>query len=266
MMRVTGAILAVGVHLLGVNSEQIDTAALATDTECADTDQCALRLVQLKGQKDSTDGQSGESSGSETQPGGYACPMVPYTGPPHGAASCFCHKAQNPTCRDKACTCREGCEDVAVQSHRETVTFLNEKKARHCKSTVAMLTIPRPYFKHIGKMKHDCGSGSQQLLETMFISGATAYEKQTGDSGPVMQCIHKPGHVSVGWLHLHTFCPSGNVDGMPNRHVAFCKVMQSKADAPNVAAAFLKWLAKDQAFLKQGNPELGPEKLGRSRR
>lgn len=173
---------------------------------------------------------------------GYTCPMIPYDGPARGAASCFCHKAGNPVCRDKPCTCREGCEEGAVSQHRETVTFVNTKKVSHCSSNSSILTIPRTYFRDMADLLKKCSSGIEDLLQTMFVNGASAYTKQTSHVGPVMQCIHKPGHISVPWLHLHTFCPSGRVDGMPNKNVAMCKVMNNEHDAAQVAQHFVKWL------------------------
>lgn len=173
---------------------------------------------------------------------GYACPMIPYDGPAHGAASCFCHKAGNPACREKPCTCREGCEQVAVSQHRETVTFVNTKKVSHCASKSSMLTIPKPYFRDMADLLKKCSPGIETLLETMFVNGASAYTTKTGYVGPVMQCIHKPGHISVPWLHLHTFCPSGRVDGMPDKNVAMCRVMNNEHDAAQVAQHFVRWL------------------------
>lgn len=177
---------------------------------------------------------------------GYACPMMLYDGPGHGAASCFCHKAGNVACRDKPCTCREGCDEEAVSQHRETVTFLNSKQASHCQSKSAMLTIPRPYFRDMGDLMKKCPDGIEELLKIMFVNGANAYTKQTGYVGPVMQCIHKPGHISVPWLHLHTFCPSGRVDGMPDKQVSMCRVMENDDDAAQVAQHFVQWLVTER--------------------
>jgi len=231
-MRTAGALLAFGLSLFGVDADAIE-ASLERDAECADSEECSLQLLQRKGKMS-----------EEQSP--YACPMVPYHGPAHGPASCFCHKAKNPVCRDKPCTCREGCEDAAVSEQRETVTFVNQKKVHGCATPAAMLTIPRPYYKHIGDLLGQCGDGTEQLLATMFINGAAAYAEQTGNTGPVMQCIHKPGHISVPWLHLHTFCPSGRVDGMPDKQVSMCRVMENDDDAAQVAQHFVQWLVTER--------------------
>jgi len=160
----------------------------------------------------------------------YSCKFVPYSGKPVGAESCFCHKVANPTCVGKPCTCREGCSGFALES-TESSTFIN-RASTTCKG--AYLTIPRAYFTDIYDAKVKCGSGLYSLLKGMLQAGYTAYQRV--QRGPVMQCVHKPAHVSVHWMHLHTFCKEGRIDGMPNRATAICEEMASYADAGRVAA------------------------------
>lgn len=163
----------------------------------------------------------------------YSCPLVPYHGPPEGPESCFCHKAQNPACAARPCTCREGCDELAVMQGRQTVTFRNRAKAA---CVGAMLTIPRPYFTDISNLKLSC-PGDDGLLADMLADGFRAYESVHG--GPAMQCIHKPDHVSVRWLHLHTFCPGHTFEGMPGKATSYCALMSSEGQASDIAAQLL---------------------------
>eukprot|EP00933_Yihiella_yeosuensis_P017629 TRINITY_DN14689_c0_g3_i1.p1 TRINITY_DN14689_c0_g3~~TRINITY_DN14689_c0_g3_i1.p1 ORF type:complete len:271 (-),score=40.87 TRINITY_DN14689_c0_g3_i1:579-1391(-) len=214
-----------------------DIAALDSDNECgSEGKECTLNALQQRVRKVNTSGSTDEQNEVA-----YACPMVPYSGPIHGAASCFCHKAENPVCRAKPCTCREGCSEVAINQHSETVTFVNTKRVSGCRNPVSMLTIPRTYVKDFGDLQRKCPAGIKRLLVTMFINGWESHLAHTGEGGAVMQCIHKPGHVSVHWLHLHTFCPNGSVDGMPNRHTSFCGVMTGPGGAGALADKFLRW-------------------------
>ncbi|CAE7877058.1 unnamed protein product [Symbiodinium microadriaticum] len=54
-------------------------------------------------------------------------------------------------------------------------------------------------------------------------------------SGPVQQCVHAPARQAVQWLHLHTFCSSGYMDGMPasGSHFAeaWCRKMTSSSES-----------------------------------
>eukprot|EP00930_Biecheleria_cincta_P096198 TRINITY_DN88078_c0_g1_i1.p1 TRINITY_DN88078_c0_g1~~TRINITY_DN88078_c0_g1_i1.p1 ORF type:complete len:346 (-),score=51.17 TRINITY_DN88078_c0_g1_i1:38-1075(-) len=185
------------------------------------------------------------------------CPMKPYNGPTSGAASCFCHKAGNPTCIRKQCSCREGCRQANVHQSSETSTFVNRNaKVSRCQKKVSMLTIPRSYFKDIGDMLKVCRGGTERLLTVMLIKGAEEYARETGSGGSVMQCIHKSEHVSVNWLHLHTFCPAGHVDGMPNKRLAFCQLMHHEGDAARVASLLVKQLVTERLVNAYGEYEL----------
>jgi len=166
---------------------------------------------------------------SMTQESEGSCKLVAYTGPKEGAASCFCHKVRNPSCVGRPCTCREGCMGFALAGS-ESSTFFNRARTS-CRG--AYLTIPRTYFMDLADARHKCGYGLIGLLTGMLQSGFLAY--QGVQAGPVMQCIHLPGHVSVRWLHLHTFCKEGRIDGLPNRATAICEEMHSFADAGRIA-------------------------------
>lgn len=165
----------------------------------------------------------------------YGCSTTPYRGPNVGAASCFCHRAGNPSCRSVPCSCSEGCTGNLAENS-QTVSFRNWA-GTSCRG--AILTIPKAYHRDISSLKRDCGGGSQALLGQMLLDGFNAYQGVM--PGPVMQCVHKAASVSVPWLHLHTFCEDGEVDGMPNRAVAYCAVMSSAAEAWSIAAKFSSW-------------------------
>lgn len=226
------------------SSSSQDISALLPDDECGPDAECSLHALQKRVRKVNAsssidDDDDDEQVNSDEKLA--ACPMVPYNGPSHGPESCFCHKAENPVCRAKPCTCREGCSEVAISQHAETVTFVNTKKVSGCKNGASMLTIPRSYIKDCADLEYKCPGGIRQLLTTMFVNGWETHLAHTGEAGAVMQCIHKPGYVSVHWLHLHTFCPHGRVDGMPNRHTSYCGVMHGPGDASVLADKFLSW-------------------------
>lgn len=61
-----------------------------------------------------------------------------------------------------------------------------------------------------------------------------------------MQCVHSSSYVTIPWLHLHTFCQSGTVDGMPlsppqNNMVAYCSRMGSVEEASALAQRIVHW-------------------------
>jgi len=114
----------------------------------------------------------------------------------------------------------------------EATTFTN-KSPTSCKS--AMLTIPKTFLGDIGDAKRKCGAGgAASLIAGMLRQSFNAYQSVT--PGTVYQCIHKAGSVSVHWLHLHTFCPDGRVDNMPNKHSALCYHMSSTGEANQIAS------------------------------
>jgi len=165
----------------------------------------------------------------------FSCDFVPYSGEAEGAESCFCHKVRNPTCARKECTCREGCGGFSV-TNSESSTFRNRA---HTNCNGAYLTIPRSYFTDLHDAKSKCRRGLKNLLEGMLQAGFNAYQQV--QQGTVMQCIHLPQYVSVHWLHLHTFCEDGQVDGMPNHNTAICAKMHSREDAGHIAAAMAEY-------------------------
>eukprot|EP00445_Apocalathium_hangoei_P018883 CAMPEP_0203894658 /NCGR_PEP_ID=MMETSP0359-20131031/37587_1 /ASSEMBLY_ACC=CAM_ASM_000338 /TAXON_ID=268821 /ORGANISM="Scrippsiella Hangoei, Strain SHTV-5" /LENGTH=227 /DNA_ID=CAMNT_0050816999 /DNA_START=50 /DNA_END=733 /DNA_ORIENTATION=- len=167
--------------------------------------------------------------------GGGSCTSALYQGPAQGAEACFCHKAHNAACVDLPCACREGCAGVEYQN-AQTISFINLART-DCQG--AMLTVPRAHIADMLDLKGECGSGASSLLTSMLMDGFKAYQTSVG-SGPVMQCIHSASTVSVHWLHLHSFCPEGQVDGLPNAMNAHCSLMTSIADAGQIAEQFLQ--------------------------
>jgi len=166
------------------------------------------------------------------------------SGPPQGwVASCFCHRAGNLGCQGE-CTCGKTCG--TIWPSQVSVTFPNIKKAGGCGVETALLTIPRSAFTDLWDLKGKCPQGMQPLLTALLIDGFQAYQAH-GAPGPVQQCVHNPGHVTVKWLHLHSFCVGGYVDGMPlsppqTNGVAYCQTMQSTEDAVWIAEQIVKWV------------------------
>merc|ERR1712070_551198 len=66
------------------------------------------------------------------------------------------------------------------------------------------------------------------------------YASQFGQQR-VWQCIHHSNSISVWWLHLHTFCSTGHVDGLPNDRVGYCAQMSSLDDAQPLSEEMTKW-------------------------
>lgn len=127
------------------------------------------------------------------------------------------------------------------------MTMLNTHgHAEGCESTEALLTIPDDYFRGLSHLQQLCPDGAEQLIAGLLEDGFSAYRSKVSEVD-VMQCIHKEWAVSVNWLHLHTVCASGRIDGMPNSRSAVCGVMRNASDAENLARDFVKWAALDAA-------------------
>jgi len=212
----------------------LETAAAAFGVDAPPSnDNADGQLSALLQEEEDANGTIMQSGAAVTA---YSCSMIPWKGPNFGAESCFCHKAGNPSCRSLKCSCREGCSGIMMAGY-EGVTFRNTAWG-NCPHG-ALLTVPRTYVRDINHLSSTCGGGAHSLLSGMLSQGFSAYQARA--SGPVMQCVHKGWDVSVHWLHLHTFCAHGHVDGMPSRNVAYCSEMSSIGQAGEVASKFLHW-------------------------
>ncbi|CAE8676065.1 unnamed protein product [Polarella glacialis] len=148
---------------------------------------------------------------------GQAIPMIPYLYPnDQRTEAIFCRKAGNP-----------GCGGDATGG---VVTFGNIRQAQGC-SITPTVTIPRSFVRDIDRLRSL--PGAADTLVSMLISGFEAYHAR-GYAGEVLQCIHRADHVSVRWLHLHTFCGSGRFEGMPGS-ISQCARMSSLDDAGRIA-------------------------------
>lgn len=156
---------------------------------------------------------TGESSGNG---------IIPY--PANYCKQCgemaFCHRAGNP-----------GCGGWATGG---VASFFNRNKGHGC-PTSPILTIPRSFIKDFSQLRSI--PGNTNLLSMMLTTGFQQYMSHHG-APPVWQCIHRAKTVSVRWLHLHTFCSEGKVDGLPS-HGSYCAKMYSPSQAYGIAA---KWL------------------------
>jgi len=90
----------------------------------------------------------------------------------------------------------------------EAASFTNMKDA------VDILTIPVPYYRDLSALKA-CRTDADTFLAILLEAGRRVFigARAGGRLRPKAewQCIHLPGHMSVEWLHLHTF--SGHVPG-----------------------------------------------------
>lgn len=210
--------------LVGLEAHLRDAGTSGADLEAHASDLVALRQNWTHSQDLAPHIQAG------------TCSMNLYKGPPTGAEACFCQKAHNPNCMNKPCECREGCQGMIYQ-HASSMSFEN-RALTTC--PLALLTIPRSYFSDIADLKRSCGGGAYSLLTSMLVDSYVTYAT-LAQSGTVWQCIHDVRHLSVHWLHLHTFCPEGTVDQLPSIKIAYCSKMTSIMEAGTVASKFLEW-------------------------
>ncbi|CAK9011293.1 Hypothetical protein SCF082_LOCUS11038 [Durusdinium trenchii] len=201
--------------------------------DCDDSeDKCQLSLLQRKAQKEELEMEAqmdvaDSDSESESKNGLFddsaQVPMVAY--PKNYCQHCgemaFCHRASNP-----------GCGGHAMGG---VVSFNNHVHANGCRSPPS-LTVPRSYMCDISSLYHY--AGGRTVLREMLISGFE-HQKRNGNQGSVWQCIHAPKHVSVRWLHLHTFCKEGKVDNLPRRE-DYCAVMSNTMDADRIASSWVR--------------------------
>jgi len=241
-----GAVLCAALALLlsTVASECSDLTGLCGEAD----DEPALSLRQLRAEKDQTGAGLEAADASEAlrkaaeeleveQMYGAAnvteeelgvgmrsagIEMIPY--PETFCRKCgemaFCHRAGNP-----------GCGGHATHG---VASFQNRNEGTGCPVSAA-LTVPRSYVRDINVLKKH--PGASETLRQMLESGFRFYH-QRGYHGPVWQCIHQANGVSVRWLHLHTFCLDGQVDGLPTHH-DFCAKMHNVEEASTIAG---KWL------------------------
>lgn len=158
---------------------------------------------------------------------------------------CFCQLAGNRGCIGTKCDCPQGCNGI-VWPFPHCVSFRNLKEAYGCPNPVALLTIPKSYFKTIQSLRDYCPAHMGDLLAEMLKAGYDSYQAYV-NPGPVKQCIHAGFIVSQAWLHVHTICDKGSVDGMTvTNNYAWCGVMDSGADAEKLAAGIMAWAAKGE--------------------
>jgi len=108
---------------------------------------------------------------------------------------------------------RRVCGESPLEVTSSAVSFSNV----HDHSDV--LTIPVPYYRDILSLSLSC-DGAQDLLTTLLRAGRRVF-RETGAGGfdrpaPQYQCIHLLAHVSVHWLHVHTFIGTAD-DSLPNK-------------------------------------------------
>lgn len=159
------------------------------------------------------------------------------------ANSCFCQLANNEGCRSNPCNCPQGCGSHVVWRQGESSTFRNMKGATGCTSQAAdaLLTVPESFFRDIRYLSTWCPTGARNLLASMMLAGFNSYRAKV-DTGPVRQCVHSAEHVSVGWLHVHTFCHDGWMDDLPGAApLGWCSLMSAPEDADALAASALLW-------------------------
>lgn len=164
-----------------------------------------------------------------------------------GNAQCFCQMARNAGCVNEGCECPQGCDNVWLDGR--TATFENFAKAEACDgAATSLLTIPRPYFANIDAVLADCPMEARRLLSELLGFGFDRYQEMV-QAGPVKQCVHAAGQVSVPWLHIHTFCPDGGMDGMWGAGgVGWCNVLSNRADLEANVESLIQWFHGGSLF------------------
>lgn len=77
----------------------------------------------------------------------------------------------------------------------------------------AVLTVSNMYWTDACDLVTRCAAlDAEKVLAAMLRSGFHTISSTCQD---VVQCIHHPGSVSRGWIHMHTVCSGGCVDGFP---------------------------------------------------
>lgn len=164
-----------------------------------------------------------------------------YAGKP--LADCFCKLAHNKHCRKKHCSCSQGCSKHITWRHQRSTTFFNVKRAAGCasQSAKALLTVPESYFQDIRYLKTWCPLGAISIMTEMLRESFKTFQKIVGP-GSARQCLHAANDVSQRWLHLHTLCESGNIDGMPSApQQSWCSKMIHENQAEALAVAVMSW-------------------------
>eukprot|EP00434_Breviolum_minutum_P012261 symbB.v1.2.010808.t1/scaffold712.1/size170421/7 len=158
------------------------------------------------------------------------------------AVQCFCFMSGQcitPT----TCSCFQGCSEDVVQHHRLTATFRNINNASSCSSQTssALLTIPRKYFRSIDDLLQSCSlPAAHEIVEEALAKSFEIFQERS--HGPVQQCIHAPNMQTVRWMHIHSLCGDGSLDGMPGVATeSWCGNMTSSSEASSLASKMLQW-------------------------
>lgn len=165
---------------------------------------------------------------------------------PQGTADCFCQLAGNAACAYSTCACihPQGCTltDETGWDSSLGKTFFNHVDAGECEEKKALLTIPKSYFKDIEWLQEWCPQeGARFLLKDLMRSGFELYQAHVAPK-PVKMCVHGGAYVSVQWLHIHTFCSDGQVEGMRETSASnWCSTLSSIDDIDNAVDELMEW-------------------------
>eukprot|EP00440_Ansanella_granifera_P076792 gb/GFBE01083328.1/.p1 GENE.gb/GFBE01083328.1/~~gb/GFBE01083328.1/.p1 ORF type:complete len:289 (+),score=21.18 gb/GFBE01083328.1/:1-867(+) len=138
---------------------------------------------------------------------------------PHSAL-CFCFYGgrcqSNFHCHagESAEACQQrSCGSGSLEVTDETASFFN----RGSRSDV--LTVPIQYFRDIRRLSEQCPDNAVQLLVELLAAGRRVFVSTAaggpGSPAPETQCVHLYPHLSVPWLHVHTFIGRVRSEGLP---------------------------------------------------
>lgn len=159
---------------------------------------------------------------------------------PEDAGICFCQLAGNQQCSGQACACASGCGGDVLNS-AQTATFANLGEVGECEESTALLTVPRAYFQDIDFLLQWCPTASRSLLVELMENGFQNYQEQVA-AGPVKQCVHAAKTATVPWLHVHTFCSEGFMEGLRKTgDNGWCGVIEHASEVPRMVDELVAW-------------------------
>lgn len=144
------------------------------------------------------------------------------TSPKGGGERCFCLFAGH--CKEDVPSCAklslEECQRVACAGRNALEVTADAASFVNMADAADVLTIPVPYYRDLGMLKA-CRRDAPTFLALLLEAGRRVFMSSAvgGPSRPAaqMQCLHLPGHVSVDWMHVHTFVGSVPGEALPAR-------------------------------------------------
>ncbi|CAE7350258.1 unnamed protein product [Symbiodinium natans] len=105
------------------------------------------------------------------------------------------------------------CGEASLEITASTASF------RNIRLDSDILSVPVEYFRDVKKLADECPQHAPQLLAALLAAGRRVFVSTAaggpGAPQPQFQCVHLYPHVSVPWLHVHTFIGSVPAEELP---------------------------------------------------